>query len=213
MKGFVQKTALGLGLGMLVSLAAGCVAEYRERVDPCWPERYNYLARQSVRGTFNAQAMNGHILDQTVWNQHFEPGTDRLNDAGRAHLKYLARRMPAPDPQVFVQPAYDIEGPILDVNALKDLNEKRVASVQRYLTAMMALRNMPVSFEVALRDAAEPGLPSRAAANLYQIPARTQEERQAAQDLNRAGATQVQNTTVTTTGGAPTAVQPQQKNP
>jgi hypothetical protein len=210
MNGFMKKTALGLGLGTVVSVAAGCVHEYRERVDPCWPERYNYMARQSVRGTFNAQAFNGHLLDQTVWNQHFESGTDKLTEAGKAHLKYLARRQPAPDPHVFVQPAYDIEGALLDANALKDLNEKRVAVVQKYLGAMMTLRNMPVTFEVTLRDAAEPGLPARAAPNLYQIPAKVIEERQAAQDLNRAGATQIQNTTVTTQGASPGGAQPKQ---
>ena len=194
MKGFIRKSALGLCLGTTVSLAAGCVAPYRECVDPCWPERYTYQARQSIRQAFNTQAANGHVLDQTVWNQHFEAGTDKLNDYGRNHLKYLARRMPAPDPHVYVQPAYDMEGTVVDANALKDLNEKRVAVVQRYLNNMAAIRGMAVGFEVALRDAAEPGLPSRGASNLFippnPAPLKTEFER-SREDLQRAGATQV----------------------
>jgi hypothetical protein len=213
MNGSIRKKALGLLLGSSVSLAAGCVAEYRECVDPCWPERYNHMARVSVRGAFNTQAANGHVLDQTVWNQHFEVGTDKLNDAGKAHLKYLARRLPAPDPMVYVQPAYDLEGAQLDANALKDLSERRAVVVERYLSSMMTLRNMPVTFTVSVRDASEPGLPSRSASNLYvrpltPAPNKTEFDRGREERL-RAGATQVdvQNTGVQAESG-PTSVRP-----
>jgi hypothetical protein len=201
MNGFIKKTALGLCLGG-AALTTGCVAEYRTCVDPCWPERYSYQARQSVRQAFNTQAANGHILDQTVWNQHFDVGSDKLTEAGKSHLKYLARRLPAPDPVVFVQPAYDIEGTVLDAKALANLNERRVQVVTSYLNNMMALRGMPVTFDVAIRDAAEPGLPSRAASNLFVTPRpqslKTEfEERQV--DLRAAQATTVDQS-VTNTG-------------
>ena len=84
MKGFIPRTALGLGLSLFT--LAGCAA-YRDIVDPCWPERYNYMARQEVKEGFAPQVQNGHVLDQTVWNYHFEakktgePG-DQLNAAG-----------------------------------------------------------------------------------------------------------------------------------
>jgi hypothetical protein len=202
MNGFIKKTALGLCLGAGAALTTGCVAEYRTVTDPCWPERYNYQARQSVRQAFNTQAANGHILDQTLWNQHFEVGSDKLTEAGKDHLKYLARRLPAPDPVVYVQPAYDIEGTILDAKALQNLNERRVAVVTSYLNNMMTLRGMPVTFDVAIRDAAEPGLPSRPASNLFVRPnpqsLKTEfEERQV--DLRAAQATNVDQS-VTNTG-------------
>src|SRR5438552_7180041 len=109
MNGFVKATVAGLCLGTGFTLV-GC-SEYRQVVDPCWPHRYNAEARHSVRETFGAQAHNGHVLDQTVWNYHFEVDpktggpTDTLNAAGMEHLHYLARRQPVPDPAIYLQTA------------------------------------------------------------------------------------------------------------
>src|SRR5262245_54336308 len=74
MNGFIKKTAtlfVGVGLTSLV----GCCC-YPDLVDPCWPERYNTQARHSVIHTTNAQAHNGHVLDQTVWNWYFDTEID-----------------------------------------------------------------------------------------------------------------------------------------
>ena len=89
MNGFIPRTVLALSTSLL--LLAGC-ATYREVVDPCWPERYSSMARQSVNEATNAQAFNGHVLDQTVWNYHFEEGTDKLRRSGQLLLDRLARR-------------------------------------------------------------------------------------------------------------------------
>jgi hypothetical protein len=164
MNGFIRKAALGVCLGASLSALSGCVSAYRQCVDPCWPERYNYMARQSVRETFNAQAANGHTLDQTIWNQHFEPGTNKLTRQGEEHLKYIARRMPAPDPRVFVQVAYDGKGDP------KSLNDQRAQAVQDYLGKIAAFRNMPVGFDVTVVDLPEPGLRARAAPSTYVTP-------------------------------------------
>src|SRR5262249_19544557 len=150
MKGFVKATALGLCLGTGFTLV-GC-AEYRQMVDPCWPERYNAEARMSVRETFGAQAHNGHVLDQPVWNYHFEVDprtgipTDKLNAAGMEHLKYLARRLPTPDPNLFLQTAQEVPGgatlaPEKWAQARSELDNKRVAAVQKYLASMMSGRS------------------------------------------------------------------------
>ena len=97
MKGLIRKAAAALcclaGVGGL-----GCYT-YRDLVDPCYPERYNYQARQEVVASYTPQEQNGHVLDQTVWNYDFEPGTDRLTGGGLEHLAYLARRRPQPDPR------------------------------------------------------------------------------------------------------------------
>src|SRR5438270_4719522 len=115
MNGFIKATAAGLCLGAGLNALVGCT-HYREIVDPCWPERYNAEARLSVRETFGAQVHNGHVLDQTVWNYHFEVDpktggpTDKLTEGGKEHLKYLTRRMPAPDPTLFLQTAQEVPG-------------------------------------------------------------------------------------------------------
>src|SRR3954447_10228040 len=57
--------------------------------DCCYPQRYWYQARQEVRAALAPQVQNGHVLDQTVWNWDFEPGTGKLTDGGLAHLAYL----------------------------------------------------------------------------------------------------------------------------
>ena len=64
---------------------AGC-QNFRQRVDPCWPERYNRTARKEVVDAFAPQVQNGHVLDQTIWNYMFENGSDELNGYGRYKL-------------------------------------------------------------------------------------------------------------------------------
>lgn len=193
MKGLIRKTGLGMCLGAAVTFVAGCVPEYRELVDPCWPERYNHQARQSIRDAFNAQAANGHTLDQTVWNEHFEPGTAVLTYSAKEHLKYLARRQPAPDPVVFLQWSWDGK------DKAEALNNDRRAAVADYLAQVAAARKLAVTFDVQLRDSSVPGLPSPAAPNLYRLPANVQDQRNADNDRARSGATQVENRTGNTT--------------
>jgi len=188
MNGLIRKTALGMCFGAAVTFVSGCVP-YRELVDPCWPERYNYEARHSVRDAFNAQAANGHMLDQTIWNEHFEVGTAVLTYAGKEHLKYLARRQPAPDPLVFVQWSWDGK------EKAEMLNNDRRAAVADYLGQVAAARKLPLAFDVQVRDFSVPGLPSPAAPNLYRLPASTRDQRLADAERARAGATQVENVT------------------
>src|SRR5262245_40663061 len=107
MKGIITRAVVVACLGTSLAATGGCKL-YRNLVDPCWPERYNYQARVCVEDHFSTQAANGHVLDQTVWNYHFEKGTPKLTLAGQEHLAYLARRRPHPDPKVFVQTAQDV---------------------------------------------------------------------------------------------------------
>src|SRR4051794_34307779 len=100
MKGLITSAILCCAAAGLT----GCYG-YRDLVDPCYPERYEYAARQEVKAALAPQVQNGHVLDQTVWNYHFEPGTDRLNQGGLDHLAHLARRRPAPDPVIYLQTA------------------------------------------------------------------------------------------------------------
>jgi len=159
MKGFIKATVAGLCLGTGFTTLVGCHS-YRQMVDPCWPERYNAEARLSVRDTFAAQQHNGHVLDQTVWNYHFEPATDRLNASGMEHLRYLARRQPVPDTNLFLQTAQDVPGaaglaPDKSAEARSDLDNRRIASIQKFLAGATSGR---AQFEVAIHDPGEVGI-------------------------------------------------------
>jgi uncharacterized membrane protein YgcG len=152
MKGLVTKALAGAALAG--GLSAGGCEHYQKCVDPCWPERYNNTARREVISGFAPQVQNGHILDQTVFNYQFEPGTDRLTEAGKDQLDTLVRRRPVPDPRIFLAEARDLAyepgNPDALDTARKDLDNRRSASIQKYLGAQTAGR--PMQFEVVVHD-------------------------------------------------------------
>jgi hypothetical protein len=129
---------------------------YRNLVDPCYPQRYEFMARKEVNEAFIPQVQNGHVLDQTVWNCMFEPGTDRLTTGGLAHLAYLARRRPCPDTVVYLQTAqdvvYDPANPDKMVTTRQELDVKRGQAIERYMVAQTAGHVVP---QVIVHDPAE----------------------------------------------------------
>jgi len=153
MNGFISKTVVALGLvsGMA---AGGC--HYRDIVDPCYPDRYEYMARKEVCEAFTPQVQNGHILDQTLWNYHFEPGAATLTMAGQDKLISLIRRRPCPDPTIYLATAqditYDPASPEKFAEKRCDLDTKRVQEIQKYLTAQTAGRHL--AFQVVTHDPA-----------------------------------------------------------
>ena len=153
MKGLILK-ALG-GTGLLVF--AGCYGtdcSYSDLVDPCYPQRYEALSRQEVNEAMAPQMYNGHVLDQTLWDEHFEAGTDKLTPGGQEHLKYIARRRPHADPVVFLQAAqdvpYDQARPDAYTRARADLTEKRTRAIEAFLSAYTA--SAPQGFRVVVHD-------------------------------------------------------------
>jgi hypothetical protein len=169
MKGFIKKTVAGCCFSAgLVSFLAGC-DHYRDLVDPCYPERWNSLSRHSVQDMVNAQADKGHVLEQTVWNWHFEAdpktgvASDRLNGAGIAVLSRISRTLPCPDFQLYVQNAQDIQyvdGVVPEklVKARSDLNERRAQAIQRFMATQAAVHGGG-SYQVAVHDFAPTSLP------------------------------------------------------
>lgn len=160
MNGIMTKAVSAACLAGALAAAQGC-HHMDEVVDPCYPERYGHMARQCVRDIFGAQTHNGHVLDQTVWNHHFEPGTDRLTLGGMDHLAYLARRRPHPDPMIYVQTAYDgaaydAGAPGKYAEARGALDTKRVQAVKTYLDAQTSGRGL--SFDVLVHDPGEVGM-------------------------------------------------------
>jgi hypothetical protein len=161
MKGFITRGLSAACLTGVLALAGGCEI-YHNLVDPCYPERYEYMARQELNAAMAPQVSNGRVLDQTVWNYHFQPGTDRLNAAGMEHLSHLARRRPLPDSVVYLQTAqdiaFDLSAPDKFATLRTDLDNHRMQAVNSYLKAITEGRQL--SFEVVLHDPTDVGLPA-----------------------------------------------------
>jgi hypothetical protein len=160
MKGVIGKFVAALGCAGALAGSNGCYS-LRDVVDPCYPQRYWYASRQNVHEAFAPQVRNGHVLDQTVWNYHFEDGTDRLTLGGREHLAYLARRRPTADPMIFLQTAqdvpYDPAKPDEYATKRSDLDRRRVVSVKKYLDVATRGSAVP-QFEVLVHNPPEVGL-------------------------------------------------------
>jgi hypothetical protein len=159
MKGFVTHCMTALCVTSGLAVAGGC-DRYRNLVDPCYPERYEYAARQEVISAFAPQVQNGHYLDQTVWNYHFEPGTERLTPGGMEQLIHLARRRPYPDCTLYLATAHDIvydpAAPSKYEEQRANLDQRRMQAIQTYLAAETSGRHL--SFEVVVHDPPEMGL-------------------------------------------------------
>ncbi|HEY7308643.1 MAG TPA: hypothetical protein VH643_04685 [Gemmataceae bacterium] len=157
MKGLIKKTMIAV-CGVAAVIGAGCLPY--KCVDPCYPQRYNFLARQEVNAAMAPQVQNGHVLDQTIWNYYFEQGTDKLTTGGLERLANLARRRPCPDTVLYLQTAqdvvYDQNVPEKMAETRQTLDGKRIAAVQAYLTAQTAGR--PTQFQIYIHDPAEPSL-------------------------------------------------------
>jgi uncharacterized membrane protein YgcG len=158
MKGLIIKATMAACV--VTAMAASGCGIFDKCYDPCWPERWNYLARQEVYAASAPQIVNGHVLDQTIWNWNFEKGTDKLHPSGLEKLDYIIRRRPQPDTHVFVQTAGDIEydpaAPEKFIEKRSDLDVRRVQAVEKYLMAASAGRG--AAWQVAVHDPGDPSL-------------------------------------------------------
>jgi hypothetical protein len=128
--------------------------------DPCWPDRYSHQARSLVVANYEPQIANGHTLDQTIWNDHFERGTDKLNLSGQDKVDQLVRRRPHPDAKVYLATArditYDPAKPEEYVKARADLDSKREKALRDYWNAQTAGRPIPI--EIVVHDPSHPDI-------------------------------------------------------
>jgi len=168
MKGFMRKAAAVLGGALALAGSQGCW-EYRQLVDPCYPDRYEYAAAKCVDANLAPQVQNGHVLDQTMWNWYFEAGTDKLTAGGLEHLAYLGRRRPHPDCTIYLQTAqdvaYDAATPDKMAADREDLDTKRKVAIMKFLGAQTAGR--PMEFQVLVHDPADVYLPAIAANSAF----------------------------------------------
>ena len=137
---------------------------YRNWYDESWPDRYNYAAREAVLAPFAQQAANGHFWHQTIWNWYFEPGSDKLTQAGIEKLDSLARETPSPDPKIYLQAARDLRTTpdnVGTIGALRDeLTAKRAASVRAYLATQPNV-GPPIAYEIYVHDSPVPSIAAR----------------------------------------------------
>lgn len=147
---------------------------YRNHVDPCYPQRYEYAARQAVLAPFAQQVHNGHVLNQTIWNYYFEADpvtklpTDKLSAAGMEKLDSIARTRPGPDTRLYIQTARDLPpgDPAKMADARNDLDTKRAAAIQKYMGSQPAFGGS-VAYEIYVHDPAVPGINAEMSANAY----------------------------------------------
>jgi hypothetical protein len=143
----------------------------RDLYDRCWFVRYSNLAHRAVNRAMTPQVQNGHVLDQTVWNHMFEPGTDVLNPMGQAHLQYISRRRPEVDKTVYLATAmdlaYDPACPERYCGARQELDSLRVAAIQKFLTGLNCGRCQ--DFHVLVHDPADPTISTQGAAIAVQL--------------------------------------------
>jgi hypothetical protein len=128
-------------------------------IDPSWPDRYAFAARQAVIAPFAQQVTNGHFANQVVWNWYFEPGTDKLNGAGTEKLDSIARSTPNPDTKLFLQAARDLavtpENTDKIVAMRDELTAKRAAAVHKYMGTQPG---PTVMYELSVVDMPTPGI-------------------------------------------------------
>ena len=70
----------------------------------CWPQPYNLMDRQSVRSPFQMMVANGWQMQNMIRSEHFEPGSERLNEAGRRQVQWVLTRTLQSQRVLFVQP-------------------------------------------------------------------------------------------------------------
>ncbi len=91
-----------------------------------WPDPWRWQDRMSVRNHFAAQTNNGWITNTTLYDQHFDPETQELNDAGRVHLRWILLYAP---PQR--------RCPWVEAGDVAQISQTRLASVQNEATAIL----------------------------------------------------------------------------
>jgi len=170
MKGFIALNLTGVLFGAAF-LSIGCQPIKYHLCDPCYPERYWYEARHNLNHLYANQTNNGHVLDQTVWNYHFEKdykkdpetgkwsvyNTAKLNEMGIEHLQYLVRRRPKADPKLYLQTAVDIpyNGAIAPedlANLRAQLDKERMQAVNNFLVAHLKNRHHEYAFQIVVHD-------------------------------------------------------------
>lgn len=115
--------------------------------DRCWPDQYSRESRRRVRAPFRRQLIEGNKLECTMWDYFFDKSKGfehTLNEGGKAHLRYLARKRPYVIPSLQLQTSYD-----------QELDQKRVGSIIDFANKVSL---EPLDWQVAVINQVPTGL-------------------------------------------------------
>lgn len=154
----VSTTAWAAALLGVLSIT-GCYGTFHEVVDPCYPERYNCKARESVADMRQMQVQNGLAYEQTLYVHHFNAGSESLNPGGVALLSRLANRRPVPESTIYLQTAqnsYDLDfkKPEEYASKRRDLDDKRKTEIEKFLK----MERPDLTFSVVVSNPAKLGM-------------------------------------------------------
>lgn len=102
-----------------------------------WPDPYRWQDRTSVRMHIAAQATAGWTTNTTLYDQHFTPETQELNEAGRRHLKWILLYAPPQRRTPWVQ-----------AGDTPQSSQARLASVQNAAALMAPNCTAPIMLRV-----------------------------------------------------------------
>jgi len=138
-----------------LALAVGC----KLLPDNEWPEPYTSIAKEEVQAPIDIQVANARVVEQTLWDYHFEPNSERLNSTGRQRLRWIAPQAQDTYPVIYVAAIDDAE-----------LTQRRVARVQVVLDEIAGPDS---GVQVVQADARMVGLPGRHVETVFKKMAQT----------------------------------------
>lgn len=104
-----------------------------------WPDPYRWEDRATVRDHLCAQTSAGWITATTLYDQHFDPITQDINQAGKLHLNWILLHAPASHRLAWVAAAGNSED-----------SQKRLLNVQAEAAAIAGPNMPPVLLRVAM---------------------------------------------------------------
>jgi hypothetical protein len=102
-----------------------------------WPHPYRWDDRNDVRCILAMQKNNGWITATTLYDQHFDPATQQLNDSGRSHLRWILLYTPPQRRTTWVQAGENAA-----------TSQARMAAVQSEVTNVVGSDAPPVMLRV-----------------------------------------------------------------
>ena len=127
-----------------------------------WPDPYRWQDRGVVKNTLALQENNGWITATTLYEQHFYPDSNELNEAGKLHLQWILLHAPASRRVAWVQ-----------AGSTDQISQTRLASAQTEAQLLGVQQCGPIMLRVCLpygRSANEVDLINRNALNTIPTP-------------------------------------------
>lgn len=97
-----------------------------------WPHPYVCSDREAVRSVWQAQTNNGWEMATTLYEYHFDPETNGLNQAGEKQVRWILQSAPTEHRRIYVQSMND-----------PAMNQTRVATVQSTIAGLAGTDAMP----------------------------------------------------------------------